>query len=178
MRPGRVLRAKTAAEEFLKRDVEDGTIGGVVSDGKMANNRLTSNREEMIAAVRAVRPTADAESLQREMQDWPRINEYEAHKIADERGNRDKPVTSVVMAAACSERSGECDQFTADRVDVRASQILALTTGATRNSLDTLSVLSRGLSRLPGRKTVVFLRSSRISQINRGRIFSPTRERL
>ena len=49
--PGPFGRAREAAAKFIAEKFHDGDLGGVVVDGKMANNRLTSDRTELKGAV-------------------------------------------------------------------------------------------------------------------------------
>jgi len=158
IRLGRLLRTKSAAETFLENDVRDGDLAGVVSGGKLLNNSLTSRREELLTAVRGLQGTPEGELLRRELDQWPRMNELEAYRIVDERGEPDKQVTPAVIAAACAERPDECDsraRMVDALVDTKAGQIVSQDGVATRDMLNGLGALCKGLSRLPGRKTVV-----------------------
>ena len=62
MAAGGFKRAQQAAASFLETNLQAGDIGGVVSGGTMVDNRLTSSREELEAAVRSLQPSADTRS--------------------------------------------------------------------------------------------------------------------
>ena len=52
---GPLQRARDAVVKFLGEKFRDGDLGGVVVDGKMANNRLTTDREELKKAAAGVK---------------------------------------------------------------------------------------------------------------------------
>ncbi len=60
MWPNAVQRAQAAARGFLEQNFRPGDFGGVVGPAGMANNRLTSSREELLAAVDAISPDISA----------------------------------------------------------------------------------------------------------------------
>ena len=67
-------RARAAVEAFLRDRFRDGDLGGVVAGTRMVNNRLTSVREELVAAARSVKPLADRRSRLLELtREWPRL---------------------------------------------------------------------------------------------------------
>ena len=72
IQPGAFDRARNAALQFLQKDFRQGDVGGVVVNGKMANGRLTSDREELAAALKAAKPETSA-SVTRELREYPRF---------------------------------------------------------------------------------------------------------
>jgi VWFA-related protein len=115
MRAGRVARARQAALEFVEQSFRPGDIAGVVSNGTIANNRLTPDAVEVANAIGAVRPTGESDAFQREMQDWPAMTEAEAVQIERETGGIDHPMRDAVLGAACSASPDACDSASATR---------------------------------------------------------------
>lgn len=154
-------RARQAVATFLKERFRDGDVGGVLADGRMINNRLTSVRAELEAAAAAVRPTNDNRSRLIELtREWPRIrDESEALTIASE--NRDALQRAITRA--CMEDQSACR--TAE-VMIR-EKTRRFRSEMQRSALDTLNalnVLGNGLSKIPGPKTIVFLSDGLVTQ--------------
>jgi VWFA-related protein len=59
MSAGSVPRARSAAEAFIRHDLGEGMVAGIVAGGKLLGNRFTSNRDELLKAIASVRPNAD-----------------------------------------------------------------------------------------------------------------------
>lgn len=150
-------RTRDAVEKFLDQQWRQGDIGGIVAEGKMANNRLTSVREELRAAVRSVRMPGDLRSRQLEMtRDWPRFeDEYEAIRVAVD---QDRETINLVSMRACADDPDSCKRVSPDlAIREKASRLIGDMQHATLNTLSTVQALSNGLARLPGPKTVVFI---------------------
>src|SRR5262249_4962806 len=133
----------------------EGDIAGVVAEGKMANNRLTANREELRAAVAALKMTGDTRSHMLDLREWPRLqDDDEAWTIAT--GNQEALKTAVIRA--CSDDPGPCRNVPVDSLVLEKARRL---TGDVRRrtslTLTAVDALSNGLARIPGPKTVVFL---------------------
>src|SRR5206468_2063699 len=75
--PGGLTRSRDAVVKFIADKFRQGDIGGVVSDGRMANNRLTSDREELKSAAAAVKMPGEMRSRQLELREWPRLQDDE-----------------------------------------------------------------------------------------------------
>jgi VWFA-related protein len=149
-------RARDAVAEFIKTDFREGDVGGVIAGGKMANNRLTSVREELTAATRAVKPNSDVRSRSIELtREWPRLqDEYEAILIAE--GNADALRRAVIRA--CGDDPDACRQVPPDTTIMeKARRCQAMFDASARASLNTLNALASGLARVAGPKTIVFL---------------------
>jgi VWFA-related protein len=73
-------RARKAVEAFIGERFKDGDLAGILAGDKMINNRLTSVRQELLDAVKQVKPRGDARTRYIDLaRDWPRlINEEEA----------------------------------------------------------------------------------------------------
>jgi VWFA-related protein len=152
---GSFARLKPAGEEFLKAQFQPGDVGGVLVGGTMVGNRLTGSGEELIAAVRSARISADQTSRRRDLQDWPRMSEVEAIRIAV---NFDNYVLDQVVRRA--EREGASGRIPVDvrpTVMEKARLVVNQLRPAAAHTLTTLQALVNGLARVPGRKTVVFM---------------------
>ena len=153
--PGGLTRTRDAVVKFIGERFHQGDIGGIVADGQMANNRLTSDHEELKKAAAALKMTGEARSRRLEQQEWPRLrDELEAFNIA----NGDRDVLRVAVARACDEDPSSCRMAPPDvQVMEKARRLVAAYKAAARVSLSVVDTLSKGLARLEGPKTIVFL---------------------
>ena len=153
--PGGLTRTRDAVAKFIAERFQQGDLGGVVADGKMINNRLTSDREELRAAAAAVKMPGELRSRQLELREWPRLqDELEAFRIA--RNERD--AIQAAVNRACSDDPDACKRVPPDmQVRTKANQLVAAYRTATLQTLAVVDVLSKGLARIAGPKTVVFL---------------------
>jgi VWFA-related protein len=151
---GPLQRTREAVGTFLGEKFREGDLGGVVVDGKMANNRLTRDREELRKAVAAARIPGELRSRQLEMREWPRLrDELEAFRIV--RNERDAIQSAV--SRACAEEPDQCKRVPPEpQVMSKARQMVTEYRAATLQSLAIVDTLCRGLARIPGPKTVVF----------------------
>jgi VWFA-related protein len=170
-----LMRVKEGATAFIRDRMGPEDVGGVFVNGGMYKGRLTSDKEQLIAGVHAVKPAFDnRQALLAPFQDFPRIpGERDATRIAE--GARE--LVDELGITACRENRTECElngglnqvenliQQKA-RLYVRQARILA---DRTAQSLQTVA---RGLSRIPGRKTVVFLSEGFYLEDSRGLIES------
>jgi VWFA-related protein len=173
---GNGRRAREAALAFLDGQFRPGDVGGVVVGRAMAHRRLTSDRSEIIAAVRSVPPSPDAVALNTEYyREWPRFRD--AHEIFSV-WERNADVTDVVLSRALAEAGGSA---TLGQAGARATDPTAATSDidrreamtqlveakaqrgvdefrrTTRETLETLRTLIGGLAKIDGRKTVIVL---------------------
>jgi VWFA-related protein len=161
--PGGLHNTQKAVADFLRTKFRDGDVGGVVFEGKMANNRLTSNREELVKAVEDMKLPSDMTSYQRFMRrEWPRIeDEFEAWLIAQQ---NDAEALRKAVIRACSDDPSRCSPVSpAPEVRDKAKQVISAARRATEFSLRVIEALSNGLARVPGAKTVVFISEGFIS---------------
>jgi VWFA-related protein len=153
---GGLQRTQKATEEFLKTKFRDGDLAGVLFEGKMANNRLTTNREELVKAVQDMKLPGDATTYQLTMRrEWPRIqDEFEAWRIADQ---NDADALRQAIIRACSDDPDRCKGAPPDlEVRSKARDITTHADLATTLTLRVVEALCNGLARMPGPKTVVF----------------------
>ena len=153
--PGGLTRTRDAVVKFITERFRQGDLGGVVADGKMINNRLTSDRDELRAASASVRLPGELRSRQLELREWPRLqDELEAFRIA--RNERD--AIQAAVNRACADDPDACRRVPPDlQVRTKATQLVAAYRTATLQTLAVVDVLSKGLARMAGPKTVVFL---------------------
>ena len=152
--PGPFQRAREAAGKFVADKWRDGDVGGVVIDGKMANNRLTTDRKELKAAIDASKMPGDLRSRQLELREWPRFqDEFEVFRIVD----NDQEAIRNAAARACSDDPDACKRGQPD-VEIRekARRMSADYLQATNQTLTMVNALCNGLTRVPGAKAVVF----------------------
>jgi len=147
-------RARKAVEQFISDRFQDGDLAGVVAGNTIVNNRLTTVREELVAAARSVKPQPERRRIVMEMtREWPRLlDDREVVQIARE----DREAIRRAVIRACTDDSEQCDR--AD-VEVR-SKARRLAVEIERNTIQTLqavNALASGLARVPGPKTIVFL---------------------
>jgi VWFA-related protein len=173
---GNGRRAREAALAFLDGQFRPGDVGGVVVGRAMANRRLTSDRSELVAAVRSVPPSPDAMALTTEYhREWPRFRD--AHEIFSVWA-RNADSTNLVVTRALAESGGgatsaqegaravdptaatsDLDRREAmtQLVEAKAQRGVDEFRRTTRETLDTLKTLIAGLARIEGRKTIVVL---------------------
>src|SRR3954468_19239417 len=152
---GSVQRTRDAVEKFIASRFRQGDLGGVVLEGRMINNRLTSDREELRQAALSVKLPGDLRSRQLELREWPRLqDEFEAFAIARE----DRDAIARAVARACIDDPDQCRMAAPDaQVRAKAQQMVREYRTATLQTLTTIDTLAKGLARIPGSKTVVFL---------------------
>ena len=67
-------RARKAVEDFVRDRFKQGDVAGILAGDKMINNRLTSVREELLGAVKEVKPRNDSRTRFIELsREWPRF---------------------------------------------------------------------------------------------------------
>lgn len=160
-------RARKAVEDFIRDRFKDGDLAGVVAGARMVNNRLTSVREELLAAARSVKSQSDRRNRQFELtREWPRLqDDNEALRIAKE--DRDALQRAVVRACTddperCSGRAGIVPPD--DEIRSKARRIAVEIQRATTATLTAMNALASGLARMPGPKTIVFLSDGFVAQ--------------
>jgi VWFA-related protein len=154
-------RARSAVEQFIRDRFREGDMAGVLAGDRMINNRLTSIREELLGAVKQVKPRSDARSRFIEMtREWPRLqNEEEALRVA--RGERE-PLQRAITRA-CGDEPEQC-QIADSAVRQKGQKIGAEIQRSSIATLTSLNALASGLAKMPGPKTVVFLSDGFVAQ--------------
>ncbi len=166
-----MMRVKRGAVQFIRDQFGPKDIGGVFVDGVMHRSRLTNDTAQLIEGIRAVRPAFDnRQELLAPFRSFPRIpSEVDAVRIAD--GARE--LVNDLASRACAEEPAEC-QYTGGvgrvenvleqkaRFYVRQARML------TNQTLQNLRAVINGVSRIPGRKTIVFLTEGFFIEESRG----------
>lgn len=149
-------RAKKAVGDFIATRFREGDLAGVVAGDKMVNNRITSVRQELVDAVKQVKPRADARNRLFELlREWPRFQDAE-EAIRAARNEID--IIRRVVGRACTDDPGQCSGVDVEGlVRSKAVRLQQEIHRATHNTLATLHALAAGLGRMPGPKTIVFL---------------------
>jgi VWFA-related protein len=155
-----LLRVKAGAESFIEEQMSEGDMGGVFVGGGMYHGRLSNQKPELVAGVRSARPALDTrQSLLAPFREFPRIpSEIDAMRIAD--GSRE--LTGRLGTDACREDPMECERAggqgaVENQIQHKARLYVRQARMLTSNTLYNLQRVARGLSKMPGRKTVVFL---------------------
>ena len=153
--PGGFKRTQQAALSLFEKSFLNGVdFGGVISDGRMVNNRLTSDREEIVKAVKSAKPSAKKNSRLLEEREFPRMSEIEAVRI---RVSNDQMTRAVVIRRALDEDPGARLDFVEAAVDVKATDLSTQTQAASNQTVQVLIALMNGLARLEGRKIVLLM---------------------
>jgi VWFA-related protein len=155
--PAGLNRTRKAVLQFLDDKWHQGDFGGVVSDGKMDHNRITSDRAELRADVAALKMPGDLASFRMDMTvESPRFqDEFEVLKVGVD---EDPETLKNVVRRACDEEPDEC--FRTDptqRVLEKAHVLARELRQSSLSTIGTVVALSNALVRVPGPKTVVFL---------------------
>jgi VWFA-related protein len=154
-------RARKAVEEFIRDRFKAGDIGGVLAGDKMVNNRLSSVRQELIDAMKQVKPQGEARTRYVEMtREWPRLlDDEEAMRIA--RGENESIQRAITRA--CSDDPQQC-VMADSAVSIKGRKLAGEIQRASMATLSSLNALASGLARVPGPKTVVFLSDGFVAQ--------------
>lgn len=155
-----LMRAKKGAETFIREQMGPGDIGGVFARGTMYNHRLTTDRNELVTAVRAAQSGFEnRQTLLATFSEWPRIpSEVDALRVAE--GGRQ--LVDRLGADACLEEPQLC-QFAGglneveNQIEKKARFYVRQARLLTEQTIHNLQYITSNLSRIPGRKTIVFI---------------------
>jgi VWFA-related protein len=155
-----LMRVKTGAEGFIRDMIHEGDAGGVFLNGGMYKGRLTIDKGELFAGVRSVQPAFEnRQAILAPFVEWPRIpSEVDAARITD--GARE--VTDALGAKACQEDPAACQSEggignVENVIQQKARLYIRQARMMTQRTIQNLEAVSRGLAKIPGRKTVVFM---------------------
>jgi VWFA-related protein len=153
--PAGLNRSRGAVLDFVNQRLRQGDLAGVIADGKMINNRLTTDREEVARAVDSIRLPGEMASLERDMKRTvPRfVDEYEVYRIVE---MSDEGALDVAVRRGCEDDPTLC-RVMPDLVRGKARDIDARVHDLSRLTLTTLRALAHGLARMSGPKTVVYV---------------------
>jgi VWFA-related protein len=165
-----LMRVKTGAETFIHDMIHDGDAGGVFLNGGMYKGRLTIDKGELLAGVRAVQPAFEnRQQILMPFVEWPRIpSEVDAYRIAD--GARE--VTDALGVKACQEDPTGCASEggignVENLIQQKARLYIRQARMMTERTIQSLEMVARGLAKIPGRKTVVLMTEGFFSEESR-----------
>lgn len=148
-------RTQAAALALFSQQFRPGDIGGVVIRGRMVSDRLTSDREELLKAVKNAKPDATKSSRLFDERTFPRLSEVEAVRIVF---NADRPVLEDAVRRACRDDEDLCRRVDpTPAVQSKASQLAEVARAESARTLQVLRTLADGLSRFDGRKTILLM---------------------
>ena len=146
-------RVQAAAIDLFSKEFKAGDVGGIVMDRHVYKDRLTTDREELLAGVRSARPGHRAASRKFDETMWPRLSTVEAVRIVF---YKEAEVKAAAVQRACADDPVQCNN--ADlAISGKAAQLAGEVQADTAMTMQTMAVLLRGLQRLDGRKTILLL---------------------
>jgi VWFA-related protein len=155
-----LMRVKRGAELFILKQMAEGDVGGVFVNGVMYRGRLTTDKSELLAAVRAVKPAFDnRQAILAPFREWPRVpTENDAMRIAD--GSLE--TTKRLAEAACQEDAFACSltdglNGVENIIQQKAKLYIRQARVMADHTVTGLQYVASNLARFPGRKTVLFL---------------------
>jgi VWFA-related protein len=153
MTNGGFKRVQDAALSLFDKQFLDGVdMGGVIADGRMTNNRLTSDRRELVKAVKDARPSLQKTSRLMDERQFPRMSEIEAVRI---RVNNDQTVRDEVIRRARQDDPLARPEFVEAAVEVKATDLSSQAQVSANQTLQVLQALMTGLEQIEGRKTIL-----------------------
>jgi VWFA-related protein len=166
-----LMRVKTGAETFVREMFGEGDAGGVFLNGGMYKGRLTVDKGELLGGIRTVQPAFDnRQAILGPFREWPRIpSEVDASRIAD--GARE--VTDALGVKACQEDPDACRSEgglgnVENLIQQKARLYVRQARMMTQRTMQNLESVARGLAKIPGRKTVVFMTEGFFVEDQRG----------
>jgi VWFA-related protein len=155
-----LMRLKVGAEKFVREMFHDGDAAGIFLGGGMYKGRLTIDKGELLAGIRAVQPAFEnRQGILATFREWPRISsEVDALRISE--GARE--VTAALGLTACKDDPVACAGEgglgnVENLIQQKARLYVRQARMMTDRTIQNLESVSRGLAKIPGRKTVVFM---------------------
>jgi VWFA-related protein len=160
--PGGFKRTQSAAQMLFTREFRSGDLGGIVAEGRMVNGRLTTDRDELLKAIREARPSSSKNSRFLFENEWPRLSESEAVRLVFD---SDRTVLEEAIRRACSDDPPLCRKIDPEpAVRSKASQLAQSAQANSALTLQTLRALAEGLGKLQGRKTILLMSEGFIAE--------------
>jgi VWFA-related protein len=151
--PAGFKKVQAAALTLFSKELEDGDIGGVVQNGRMAGGHLTSARAELMKAVADAKPNSKTTSRRFDEQQWPRLTDVQATRIVV---NDDRAVLAQAIERACADDPVQCRNAEI-AIRGKAAQLVNETRASTAQTVQLMLAVLNGLARLDGRKTLLLL---------------------
>lgn len=171
--PTNLGRLKKAASDFVRENFRPTDLGGVFMNGGLWHGRMSSDRQELLAGIRAVTPAFETTSSRiRPLLEFPRIEgEFDAIRIdaGDQRLLDDTAQRNCTDDPdACAREGGA--EYVVDKVQQKARQFIEDSRRATSSTIDALGYIASNLARLEGRKTMLLLSEGFFVDDVRGRL--------
>jgi VWFA-related protein len=159
-------RTQAAALTLFEKQLRDGDIGGVVSNGRMMNGRLTSDLGELIKAIKDAKPSSRLQSSQFDERTWPRLSAIEAVRMSV---NNDQEVLDMATRRGCADQPGSCqgpagDEPVRGMIQGKAIQVATSVRAEATRTLSMLQQVLTGLGRLQGPKNLLLMSEGFISE--------------
>ena len=155
-----LMRAKVGAEKFVREMFGEGDAAGIFVNGGMYKGRLTIDKGELLAGIRAVQPAFEnRQGVLAPFREWPTIpSEVDALRISE--GARE--VTRALAAKACADDPVACSTEggagnVENLIQQKARLYVRQARMMTARTVQNLESVARGLAKMPGRKTVVLM---------------------
>jgi VWFA-related protein len=158
---GGFKRVQAAALTLFSKEFKPGDVGGVIYNGAMANGRLTSDREELVNAIKNARPNSAKNSRLMDERSFPRMSEIEAVRI---RVNNDTEVRAEVLRRAMAEEPNTKPAIIETLVDVKTQDLSSTAQATSNQTLQGLLAVMNGLAKIEGRKTILLLSEGFIAE--------------
>jgi VWFA-related protein len=157
---GHLLKLKQTALDFINTAVRPSDLGGVFVNGTLSHNHLTNDRQELLDAVRGASPAFETtENRARVLLDFPRIDStFDAARME----NDDRTFISEAATKVCGDDPRQCAQeggreYVEDALQRKARRFIEDSRRAANATVQALGYVTKNLSRLEGRKTLIFL---------------------
>jgi VWFA-related protein len=155
-----LMRVKKGAEQFIQDQIGPGDVGGVFVNSGMYRGRLTTDKNELLLAVKSSKPAFDTrQSLLASLREFPKIpSEIDAERI--EQGAME--VTESLGEAACNEDPVTCLQDgnlqgVENLLQQKARLYVRTSRSLVAQTIQNLQYVAGGLAHIPGRKTMIIL---------------------
>jgi VWFA-related protein len=150
-------RVQQSAETFLAAKFQEGDVGGVLMGSTMVGNRLTADRQTLVAAVKTATLNPGQTILRNELALYPRMAAAEAMRIALFDDQRILNQVADRAAREGPETSGRNSPDLRPMIMEKSRQIVSQMQRSTATTLKAMQGLLTGLARVPGRKSVLFM---------------------
>ena len=168
-----LTRVKAGAEAFVQEMFSAADAGGIFLSGGMYKGRLTVDKRELVSAIRAVQPAFEnRQGILAPFREWPVIEtEVQAQRITD--GSRE--VTNALGRLACQTDPQACAAEgglanVENLIQQKARLYVRQAKMMTSRTIQNLEAVARGLAKIPGRKTVVFMTEGFFVEDDRGQL--------
>jgi VWFA-related protein len=155
-----LARMTQAAKDFINDQLRPTDLWGVFLNGGLWRGRLTNNKQELLDGLRTIVPAFETPDKRLgTLTEFPRISsEFEATRI----DAGDRRVLEEMTERACQDEPSQCTiaggrEAVQDRIEQKAIAYVRDARRAARYLVDTLGYVTRNLSRLEGRKTLVMI---------------------